>query len=655
MRSTEKRGRAPGREGHYADRANAHPQMAYPKEEPSPAGGALMKIWRFTLVLACLVVLTRYDIASRAPLAATEDELIGLWFYGTAFGQMLRGEVTLERKGGRWRATCEGLEATAAVNGDDVRLVFPRGKGQFRGAVAANGRTVEGFWLRPGVREDPRFPDGASQPFATPIALHYSGPEKWSGKIHPLEDHFNLYLKVFRDERGTLLGAFRDPSLNRIGGASRLRVTLQGAAIEFSLRNETGEFEAAGAATVLREPLRLKMRWSDLGREIELHRCTPEETAGFFPRPPGAPAYVYRQPEAKDDDWKTARGRAVDIDEDALVRLVRKISESDPAAPRPSLIHSVLVARHGRLVLEEYFFGHDRETPHDLRSAGKTFASVMLGAAMMNGVDISPETRVYDLLKALGPFANPDPRKAKITLAHLMTHTAGLAVNDNDDASPGNEGVMQKQTAEPDWWKYTLDLPLTHEPGTRYAYGSANMNLAGAALTAATGIWLPELFDRTVAHPLGFDPYHWNLMPSDEGYLGGGAFLRPRDLLKVGQAYLDGGVWRGRRIVKESWVALSTAPWVDVTPETTGLSPEDFGEFYAGGKDGYTWHRYGIRVGDRVVEEYEANGNGGQMLIVVPDFDLVVVFTGGNYRQGGIWGRWRDEIIGGEILPAITR
>src|SRR3546814_16021285 len=81
-----------------------------------------------------------------------------------------------------------------------------------------------------------------------------------------------------------------------------------------------------------------------------------------------------------------------------------------------------------------------RDTQHDIRSAGKTFASVMLGALMMGGVNVSPETLVYDLLANMGPFANPDPRKARITLAHLMTHTPGLARDHTDDYSPGNRG-----------------------------------------------------------------------------------------------------------------------------------------------------------------------------------------------------------------------
>ena len=304
-------------------------------------------------------------------------------------------------------------------------------------------------------------------------------------------------------------------------------------------------------------------------------------------------------------------------------------------------------------MLEEYFFGFGRETPHDLRSAGKTFASVLLGAVMRRGAAISPETRIYDLLSRNGPFANPDPRKSKITLAELMTHTSGLACDDNDDDSPGNEERMQSQRAQPDWWKYTLDLPSAHDPGSRYAYCSAGMNLAGAALTTATRSWLPELFDRAVARPLGFSRYYWNLMPNGEGYLGGGAYVRPRDFLKLGQAYLDGGVWRGHRLVDAAWIAQSTSKRVEISETTTGLDSAKFSESYSRGADGYAWHLSELRSGDRSYRAYAASGNGGQLLIVVPELDLAVVFTAGNYGQGGIWGRFRDEIVPREIIPAI--
>ena len=144
-------------------------------------------------------------------------------------------------------------------------------------------------------------------------------------------------------------------------------------------------------------------------------------------------------------------------------------------------------------------------------------------------------------------------------------------------------------------------------------------------------------------------------MPTDEGYLGGGARLRPRDLLKVGQAYLDGGVWRGKRIVDSSWVRLSTSPHMEISPATTGLDPKQFANFYIPGVDGYAWHLSELRSEERTYRAYLASGNGGQLLIVVPELELAVVFTAGNYRQFGIWGRFVSEIVPREIIPAIRR
>ena len=344
---------------------------------------------------------------------------------------------------------------------------------------------------------------------------------------------------------------------------------------------------------------------------------------------------MYRPPAETGDGWGAARGADVGLDEAALARAVQRIIAGDPFARQPSLIHSVLAARRGRLVLEEYFFGHDRDTVHDVRSAGKTYASVMLGAAMRQGVEIGPQSRIASVLASRGPFANADPRKEEITLAHLMTHTSGLDCNDNDETSRGHEETMSAQVVEPDWWKYTLDLPMAHDPGARYAYCSANINLVGGALTAATQTWLPEYFDRSIARPLQFGRYYWMLTPSGDGYLGGGAFIRPRDLLKLGQAYLDGGVWRGRRIVDAAWVTQSTQAHAEISPATTGLDQENFSNFYGRGADGYAWHSWSVNAGGRTFAGYAATGNGGQLLVVLPDLDMVLVFTGGNYRQGG--------------------
>jgi CubicO group peptidase (beta-lactamase class C family) len=593
-------------------------------------------------MISRLLFLALVTCAAFPDTAQTADPLIALWSSESHFGPQLHGELRIVQKGSQWNATLAGATTAFSARPDEIQFAFGR-RGEFRGRI--DGNTITGFWLQPqGVTYSAPNPSGASQGFASPVVLRRTASGVWRGDIHPLEERFTLYLKIFANPDGSLIGAFRNPEQGSNGGAMQFKVTRDGDVVVFS----AGETRLTARLVIDR----LQMFWPDMNRVIELTRRAPAEATGFFPRPPGE-NYTYRKPPAIGDGWTTARASDVGMDEAILTKLIQRLIDADPSIRRAALMHSILVAHKGKLVLEEYFFGFDRNEPHDLRSAGKTFSSVMLGAAMREGVRISPETPIYALLAAKGPFANPDPRKAQITLAHVMTHTSGLACDDNDPASPGNEGTMQMQTQQSDWWKYTLDLPMAHDPGSRYAYCSANINLAGAALTTATKSWLPELFERTVARPLQFGPHYWNLMPNGEGYLGGGAYLLPRDLLKVGQAYLDGGVWHGHRIVDKSWIATSTTPHAHVSPATTGVDPKDFGNFYGEGDDGYAWHLSDLKSGDRTYRCYAATGNGGQLLIVVPDAHLVVVFTAGNYGQGGIWSKFKDQIVPNDIIAAI--
>ena len=604
-------------------------------------------------------------LTATLPTSAVADssagELIGTWGQVLDFPPALKGELTVKRNGKNWSASIAGAQAPCSVEDQRIACAFSDGRGKYRGRLNGTGRAIEGWWLRPSAETtDRRDPGGSGGSFATLARLQPAGADTWRGNVEPLPDRFSLYGHIFRNagqiedvDSGALVAVFRNPELNLIGGSSYFNVSRNGNAVTF-LRKVPDSPEIRHDAVLEGPPHRLKIRWPAVGA-LGLTPRAPNEAVGAFARPPGEPAYVYRRPGDIGDGWTTANARDTGMDENALAQTVRGIIGADPKMRRPSLIHSMLVAHRGKLVLEEYFYGHDRDTPHDMRSAGKTFSSVMLGAAMLRGVKISPQTRIYEVMSNLGPFANPDPRKEQITLAHLMTHTSGLDCDDYNDTSLGNENTMTTQRQQPDWWKYTLDLAQMHDPGKRYAYCSANTNLVGGALTKATGTWLPQLFEETVARPLQFRRYHWPLTPTDEGYQAGGSFVLPRDLLKVGQTYLDGGSWNGRRIVSEDWVRESTAPHMEITPATTGMSAEDFENNYSPGADAYTWHLSELRSGGRTYKEYEASGNGGQLLIVVPDADLAVVFTAGNYLQGGIWGRWRHTIVADRVIPTIRR
>jgi CubicO group peptidase (beta-lactamase class C family) len=590
--------------------------------------------------------------AGQGNAATAEARVAGLWAYETTFPIGLAGELTITRRGDSWQGSIEGVVAESRASGREVLLVFPNEGGTLRGQLDPGGRLLSAFWVRREVTDDPRYPEGAAQGYAMPLALRPDGADRWRTPITPLPDPFTLYLSVFRDEGGTLKAAIRNPEHHRYGPAMQLFATLEGDRLRLGAAAEPGEDDLV--ATVRRDPERIELPWAGLNRTLRLARATPAQAALFTARPRGEPRYVYRAPQDLGDGWPTARARDLGVDEAALERVVQRIIDIDPSSQRAWLIHSIAVAYKGKLILDEYFYGHGPDLPHDMRSASKTFSSVILGAAMEGGAKIFPQTRLVNVLAPLGPFANPDPRKDRVTVAHAMTHTSGLACDDSGVPSPGSEDVMQTQREQPNWWKFTLDLPMQYEPGEHYAYCSGGISLTGGALTMATGEWLPALFDRTVAKPLQFGSYYWNVMPNGEGYLGGGAFVRTRDFLKLGQAYLDGGAWNGRRIVSEAWVRDSTAPHARISPATTGRSGDDFANFYFETDEGYAWHLIQVRSFDKRYPAYHGNGNGGQLLLVVPQFDLAVMFTAGNYRQG-LWNRERDDITGEMIIPALGR
>jgi CubicO group peptidase (beta-lactamase class C family) len=204
-----------------------------------------------------------------------------------------------------------------------------------------------------------------------------------------------------------------------------------------------------------------------------------------------------------------------------------------------------------------------------------------------------------------------------MTMKHLLTMTPGLACDDNDDDSPGTEWRMQSQTDQPDWVRYTLELPMTHEPGEHVAYCSASPNLAGGVLAKASGAWIPELYQRYFARPMQMGLYHMNLMPNGEAYGGGGLHITGRDFLKMGQILLDDGKWNNRKLLGDDWVRDAVSPLEHM-----------FDQGY-----GYAWWVLSVPYGDREVQVFYAGGNGGQYVIGIPEFDLVAVFFGGNYNQ----------------------
>ena len=381
----------------------------------------------------------------------------------------------------------------------------------------------------------------------------------------------------------------------------------------------------------------ISLRIQGIG-QFEFSRRDENTAPRFHPRTPGASTYVHRTPVTGDDGWKTASLESVKLDPKPIAALVQSLQGATATDVHAPYIHALLIARHGKLVVEEYFHGHGKAQVHDTRSAGKTLASVLLGIALEQKKGVTVQTPVARLLPGYAPLFQEDPRKQRLTPEHLVTMTSGLSCDDDDGDSPGNEDVMQSQRAERDWHRYAAALPMVREPGgTKAVYCSAGINLLGAIISRQSGMRLPEFFEQRFARPLDIRDYHINLMPNGEGYLGGGIYLRPRDALKLGQLVLSGGRWNQRQVVSPRWVEAST---------------QRHAEFSIDHGYGYAWHLHELNVGERTYREYAAEGNGGQFVIVVPELDLTVMIAAANYGDFARWYRFQD-LVPQYVIPAV--
>jgi CubicO group peptidase (beta-lactamase class C family) len=512
-------------------------------------------------------------LSSQTTPASTFD---GVWGAEVRFGDPVQGQLTLDGRGGMWRASIGGFEVTAEESGREIQFQLPDGIAKFRGIQDSASNVMHGEWIQPGGV----ILDSA---YTSPVALHRIAPAIWRGNIIPLEQRTSVYLFVSTKDGKTVATA-SNPESNFF--RRRLyRVERDGAKVMLQANGKQmqGSFDEKSGVLSLQV-----VNWLP---PFQFTRRTTETAVGFYPRTPfHHQNWTYIQPVPDGDGWRTASLREEGLDEKPITELIDRILATDPTSTALK-IQSLLIARHGHLVLDEYFYGFDESRVHDMRSASKTFAPMLVGVAQEHGVKLTPQQPLYPLFIQYKSFANADARKAKITLRDVMTMTAGNACGDNDDASPGNEDNMEANTIQPDWYSYTLDLPMVREPGGSHAvYCSGDLNLVGGAVAAVTHQWLPALFDEAVARPLQFGRYYLNLMPDGQAYMGGGAYLRPRDQLKLGQLYLDGGLWNSRRIVSKQWVQESTSIHSHFDPRFSLGQQHDYG---------YGWHIHDLVSGTR--------------------------------------------------------
>lgn len=576
------------------------------------------------LAAAASVVLAAPGISQSKPPSL--DDLSGIWAAKKWFGPDVRGELVIAPTSAGLRAEIAGRYADVTKRGPDVGFELAGDQGRFAGGLDSDG-AIRGHWTRP--------PTALSWGRAdSPVVLKPIGGGRWAGTVDPGEEEFSFYIFAKRAGDGSYSAVLRNPEFDlgnqqgvrrlvRDGDTVRL-MAARGDSTERTLAE--GRIETAMGGFALTFPGR--------GGTYDFHR--DGDSSLVYPRPRPADPYRYAPPPALDDGWPTATLASEHIDQPAMGRLVQSIIDMKMDEADAPEIHALLIARHGRLVLEEYFHGFSRDKLHTLRSAGKSLSGTIIGAAMHAGAPIRLDSRVYQVMNHGSFPTGLEPRKRAMTLENLLTMSSGHYCDDTDDKAPGNEDYINDELQPPNVVDYFMSVPMATDPGTNSVYCSLQPHLALAMLAEATHEPPLQLFDRLVARPMQITHYSWPLDTTDRPYGGGSVAVRARDFMKFGQLMLNGGTWNGKRILDASYAKAAVT------------SQYHLRNIYYG----YLWWMEYYPYKDRRLLGYSARGAGGNLVFVVPDLDLVVTTMAGNYsnRRGM---KYLGNLIANSILPAV--
>ena len=294
--------------------------------------------------------------------------------------------------------------------------------------------------------------------------------------------------------------------------------------------------------------------------------------------------------------WRTATPESQGMDSALLLGMMEVIWQNDIK------IDSVLVVRNGYIVLDAYSFPRDAADRHNIYSCSKSVTSALVGIAIDRGFIKSVHQPVLEFFPN-HVAKNLDADKEAMTLEHVLTMTTGLECR---DSFRYRWFGLEQMRNSPDWVQHMIDLPMAHQPGTQFEYCNGATFLLSAILQQQTGMDALSFAQEHLFKPLGISGVTWPANPQGITLGYGQIYMRPRDMAKFGYLYLNNGLWEGKQIISARWVKDSTRK------HASTKGPMDYG---------YQWWTMGSGA-------YTALGYYGQFIIVVPQKNIVAVFTG---------------------------
>jgi CubicO group peptidase (beta-lactamase class C family) len=343
--------------------------------------------------------------------------------------------------------------------------------------------------------------------------------------------------------------------------------------------------------------------------------------------------YQYAVPIKADNDWEISTLKDEGIDPGKINELMLNILNGYIQD-----IHSVLIVKNGRLVLEDYFHGYAQYKTHSMMSVSKSITSILIGIAKDQKKITNTDKKIYEFFPSYRDISWDDP-KNDIRLKHVLTMTAGLDWNEWDYPDSDKRDSTRAMTRSDDWIKFVLEKKAIEPPGKIFVYSNGLTILLGEILRNTTGLYADKFAEEYLFGPLGISDLSWQKLPDGTINTAWGLKLRPRDMAKIGYMMLKDGKYKGVKIVSPKWVKESTKAHV---VEDTLL----------GSGYGYQWWRGRTFVNNKNIETFYAAGKGGQYIFVCPALNLVTVFT--SKSDNDSMGELRPQIIMVKyIIPAM--
>ncbi len=296
------------------------------------------------------------------------------------------------------------------------------------------------------------------------------------------------------------------------------------------------------------------------------------------------------------EGWRTSTPEKQGIDSGKLLEMMKKIQKME------AHFDSISIVRNRYLVTDAYFFPFEKGLKHIIHSSTKSITSALVGIAIDKGYIKSIDQPVIEFFPDKS-FNNLDDNKRNMTLKHLLMMAPGIKCRDSYKYRW--VGLEQMKSSD-DWVQFFLDLPMSDAPGERYEYCNGASFILGAIIQKVTEMRLRDFADQYLFDPLGITDVSWKANPQGINIGWGEIWLNPHDMAKFGLLFLNKGHWNGKQVVSESWVDLSTQ----------GHIKEDLFDQY-----GFQWRLDNAGY-------YMAVGYGGQYIFVIPNKNMVVVFTG---------------------------